>query len=65
MNEIKVLAHVAREIDRLRKEQSAFLQTGRADDYAAYRFICGTIRGLDQAESIINDLVQHLEKSDD
>ncbi len=65
MNEIKVLAHVAREIDRLRKEQSAFFQTGRGDDYAAYRFICGTIRGLDQAESIINDLVQHLEKSDD
>ena len=65
MNDYKLLAHVANEIERLRAEQGFHLANGRAADIEEYRSICGVIRGLNLAENIINDLVQKLEKSDD
>ena len=65
MNDYKLLAHVAKEIERLRAEQGFHLANGRAADIEEYRSICGVIRGLNLAENIINDLVQKLEKSDD
>lgn len=65
MNEYKILAHVAKEIDKLRQDQAAFLAAGRADNLPEYKHVCGIIRGLNYAESIINDLVQRMEKSDD
>lgn len=65
MNELKVLAHVAKEIDRLRADNIAFLGAGRAINFDEYRNVCGIIRGLSLAESIINDLVQRMERSDD
>jgi hypothetical protein len=65
LNEYKLLAHVAKEIDKLRQEQSAFLDAGRVETYQEYRYICGVIRGLNHADFILNDLVQRLEKSDD
>ena len=61
----QVLRHVLREIDRMRQEQVAFLAASRADTYDEYKKVCGVIRGLSLAESIINDLVQKLEHSDD
>jgi hypothetical protein len=42
-----------------------FLTTGRAADFADYRHLCGVIRGLTHAESIVKDLVQRLEHEDD
>ena len=65
MNEMKVLAHVAKEIDKMRADNIAFLGAGRAINFDEYRNVCGIIRGLSLAESIINDLVQKLERSDD
>ena len=65
MDNHRVLAHIAREIDKLRGEQASFLSTGRAGDYPEYRHICGIIRGLSHAESILNDLVQRMEKAED
>lgn len=65
MNEMKVLAHVAKEIDKMRADNIAFLGAGRAINFDEYRNVCGIIRGLSLAEAIINDLVQRLERSDD
>ena len=65
MNELKVLAHVAKEIDKMRADNIAFLGAGRAINFDEYRNVCGIIRGLSLAESIINDLVQRMEHADD
>lgn len=65
MNDYKVLAHVAKEIDRMRTENAMFLAAGRAINFDEYRHVCGIIRGLNFAENIVNDLVQKMEKSDD
>ena len=65
MNDYKLLAYVANELERLRAEQGFHLANGRAADIEEYRSICGVIRGLNLAENVINDLVQKMEKSDD
>ncbi len=65
MNELKVLAHVAKEIAKLREENAAFVAASRADNFAEYKQVCGIIRGLNYAENIINDLVQRMEKGND
>ena len=65
MNDYKLLAHVAKEIDKLKEEQAFHLANGRAADIEEYRSICGVIRGLNLAENVINDLVQKMERSDD
>ena len=65
MDNYKMLAHVAREIDKLRQDNVSFLGAGRAINFDEYRNVCGIIRGLSLAESIINDLVQRLEHTDD
>lgn len=62
MDEYKVLAHISKEIDKLRQEQVAFLSASRAETFDEYRKICGVIRGLNLADQIINDLVQRMEK---
>ena len=62
---IRVLALVQAKIEELRQEQVAFVAASRADTFDEYKKICGVIRGLNLADSIINDLVQKMEKSDD
>ena len=59
---IRVLALVQQEIEKLRQEQVAFVAASRADTYDEYKKICGVIRGLNLADSIINDLVQRMER---
>lgn len=59
---IRALAHVQQEIEKLRQEQIAFVAASRADTFDEYKKICGVIRGLNLADSIINDLVQRLER---
>jgi len=59
--DIQILAHIQKEIAKLRDEQIAFIAASRADTYDEYKKICGVIRGLSLADSIINDLVQRLE----
>ena len=65
MNDYKLLAHVAKEIEKLKEEQAFHVANGRAADIEEYRTVCGVIRGLSLAENVINDLVQKMEKSDD
>jgi hypothetical protein len=65
MSDYRLLAHVQSEIEKLRQEQVAYIAASRADTYDEYKKICGVIRGLNLADSIINDLVQRLEKSDE
>jgi hypothetical protein len=59
---IRVLALVQQEIEKLRQEQVAFVAASRAETYDEYKKVCGVIRGLNLADSIINDLVQRLER---
>jgi hypothetical protein len=65
LNDYKLLAHVAKEIEKLKKSKLFMLPSGRAADIEEYRTVCGVIRGLNLAENVINDLVQKMEKSDD
>ena len=65
MDNDRVLSYLAKEMEQLRTDQVAFLATGRANDFAEYRHVCGVIRGLTHAETIVRDLVQRLEKTDD
>jgi len=65
MDNERVLGYLAKEIEQLRTDQVAFLATGRANDFAEYRHVCGVIRGLTHAETIVRDLVQRLEKIDE
>jgi hypothetical protein len=61
---IHALAHVQHELDKIRQEQVAFLAASRADTYDEYKKVCGVIRGLYLADSIINDLVQRINKDE-
>ncbi len=65
MNELKLLAHIAKELAKEKATQADFLAAGRAADFAEYRHVCGVIRGLTTTEQFINDLVQRMEKGDD
>jgi hypothetical protein len=65
LSDYKLLAVVAKEIEKVRQEQIAFIAASRADTFDEYKKVCGVIRGLSLAENIINDLVQKMEKSDD
>jgi len=65
LNDYKLLAHVAKEIEKFRQEREAYVAAGRADSIEEYRSVCGVIRGLNLSENIINELVQKLERSDD
>ena len=65
MNDYKLLAHVAKEIERYKQEREAYVAAGRADHIEEYRSVCGVIRGLSLAENVINELVQKMEKSND
>lgn len=65
MNELKVLSHINKELAEQWKTNATFLADGGAKSYDEYRHICGVIRGLAQAESLIKDLVQRLERNDD
>ena len=59
---IRALAHVQKEIEKMIQEQTAFLAASRADTFDEYKKVCGVIRGLNLADSIINDLVQRMER---
>jgi hypothetical protein len=65
LNDYKLLAHIVKEIEKLKQEREAYVAAGRADTIDEYRSVCGVIRGLNLSENIINDLVQKMEKSDD
>jgi len=57
--------YLAKEIDKLRGDQTIFLAGGGAKDFAEYRHVCGVIRGLTHAEQLVRDLVQKMEYADE
>ncbi len=65
MDNSRVLAYLAKEIDKLRGDQNSFLAGGGAKTFDEYRHVCGVIRGLTHAETIVKDLVQRMEQSDE
>lgn len=65
MNEIKILQHVLRELQKERKSYEASCSSGAPKDFSEYKHLCGVIQGLGLAESFVNDLVQKLERDDD
>lgn len=65
MDNSQVLNYLAKEIDKLREDNAMFLAAGRAINYDEYRHVCGIIRGLTFAESLVKDLAQKMELSND
>ena len=61
----QALQYLAKEVDKLRGDQIAFLAGGGAKDFAEYRHGCGVIRGLTHADQLVKDLVQKMEYSDE
>lgn len=62
MTALEVLVKAFRD----KREQLAdALSSGRANDYAEYRAICGEIQGLLFAEREISDLAKKLEHDDE
>jgi|TARA_R110000868_G_C10606150_1_gene740971 hypothetical protein len=55
-------------IKELKEREANLLESlggGAAQDYAAYREMCGNIRGLVFAQSLISDLAKKMENFDD
>ena len=49
-----------------KRSSEEFIRTGAAKDYAAYKEVCGVLRGLDTALREINDLSRnYMEDADD
>ena len=65
MKEYQALAHITKEIQKLKQEREAYVAAGRCDTIEEYRRVCGVVQGLNYAENIIEDLVRKMEKSDD
>ncbi len=65
MSDYKLLAHIVKELQKLKQEREAYVAAGRCDNIEEYRKVCGAIQGLNFAENIIEDLVQRTEKADD
>lgn len=65
MDTHKVASYLLREIDKLKEAQNTHLSGGGAKTFDEYRHVCGVIRGLTHAETIVKDLVQRMEQSDE
>ena len=65
MDNGQVLNYLMKEIDKLRDENGMFLAAGRAINFDEYRHVCGIIRGLTFAESLVKDLAQRMELADE
>lgn len=61
MDNGQVMSYLVKEIDKLRDENAA----GRAINFDEYRHVCGIIRGLTFAETLIKDLAKRMELADD
>jgi hypothetical protein len=62
MEELKLLNHLISELKERERSLLQSLGDGAATDYAAYREVCGNIRGLLFAQSLVADLARKLEK---
>lgn len=65
LSDSKMLSYLRKQIAEDYDDNVRFLATGGAKSFDEYRHVCGVIRGLTQADSLIGDLVQRLENDDD
>ena len=65
MNEQTVLGHLVKQLREQERSLLDSLGDGVAKDYAAYREMCGHIRGLAEAHLLISDLAKKLENNDE
>lgn len=65
MYDDQALRYLLSDLREKERNLSESLGAGGAQDYPAYREMCGQIRGLLYAQSLINDLVRKLERNDD
>lgn len=61
----RLLHFVRDKLNEAKAEHSSHLAGGGAKEFHEYRHVCGVIRGLTYAESIILDLVQRMETDDE
>jgi hypothetical protein len=61
----QILELLDKKIEEQVKSFSEALVSGRSEDFAAYRELCGVIRGLQTAQREIGDLVRKLKDDND
>lgn len=61
----KILLLLVSKTEERRQQLMDSVSSGSAKDYAEYRYMCGTIRGLDAVLMEINDLLRRLKEIDD
>lgn len=61
----KILILLTSKIEERREQLIQALADGSAKDFAEYRYMCGTIRGLSFAHSEIQDLVRRIKEYND
>jgi uncharacterized protein YPO0396 len=62
--EDRVLTHLLSKVSERIEQLTESLADGNAKDFAEYRYLCGTIRGLSHAQSEMKDLVRRLREID-
>lgn len=60
----RVLTHLLSKVSERIEQLTESLADGNAKDFAEYRYLCGTIRGLSHAQSEMKDLVRRLREID-
>jgi hypothetical protein len=61
----QILELLNKKIEEQVKSHSEALVSGRSEDFASYRELCGVIRGLQTAQREIGDLVRKLKDDND
>lgn len=65
MNDDKIFEYLLSDLREKERNVQESIGAGAAQDYPAYREMCGQIRGLMYAQNLIHDLVRKLERNDD
>ncbi len=63
--EEKILKHLLAQFSEEVATNTAALQQGAPKTFEEYKYLCGVIRGLNLAQSYVNDLLRRLEHFDD
>jgi len=65
MIDSETLRYVVSKYEGEQARITSFLAEGNAKTYEQYRELCGQLRGLDIATTVISDLAKSLEDNDD
>jgi len=61
----QILELLNKKLEEQVRSHSGALVSGRSEDFASYRELCGVIRGLQTAQREIGDLVRKLKDDND